>query len=404
VGQGFSAVRARLDFGRRAGFHHQDGNLEGTLERGELMHALRWSLTCLACLGLAALGCADRSPSPEKFADEEKEEPGAGPAPAAGGQGAEADAPPAPVEARSSEGLSPKLVEMQGLAQAGKFEDLVGALDPKEAQRLPEADRAALADIYHGAAERMLHKNKDVSFASLLCERGLGVQPEHAELLRLQIEIYMHPDMNLVDGAEELAERLVKLDPEAQRNQLLRGQVAFEQGEYEIAVRWLTRAARSGREHKGKHIEEAWKLLELAKGKVEETRSALSMTRELEGRMHKAKIVAQSHAAAEGKAHEPAIGEPMRPADDGAGLAGGGPVVLYMTKWCKYCRKTVELLQGLGVQFEQKDIERDQKALVEMMELAQREGVEVTGVPVLRVGNRLVVGYNQELIERLVKK
>ncbi|HSA23972.1 MAG TPA: glutaredoxin domain-containing protein, partial [Myxococcota bacterium] len=306
--------------------------------------------------------------------------------------------------AQPAEGLSPKVVEMQALAQAGKFEDLVGALEPKEAQRLGEQDKAALAEVYRVAADRMLFKNKDVAFASLLCERGLGVQPEHAELLRLQIEIYLHPDMNLVDGAEELAERLTKLDGENQRNQLLRGKVAFEQGEYEVAVTWLTKAARSGREQHGKHITEAWKLLDLAKGKVEETRSALSMTRELEGRLHKAKIVAQSHAA--DKAPEPAIGEPMRPDDGGAPAAegGGGPVVLYMTKWCKYCKKTAELLKSLDVKFEQKDIERDQQALVEMMELAQRAGVEVTGVPVLRVGARLVVGYNQELIERLVKK
>ena len=82
----------------------------------------------------------------------------------------------------------------------------------------------------------------------------------------------------------------------------------------------------------------------------------------------------------------------------------GGKVVLYMTKWCKYCKKTRELLKKLKVKFEEKDIEQDQKSLMKMMELAQQAGVEVTGVPVIQIGNRLVVGYNPNLIESMVNK
>jgi|GEM_PF-4745202 len=56
----------------------------------------------------------------------------------------------------------------------------------------------------------------------------------------------------------------------------------------------------------------------------------------------------------------------------------------------------------LAVHFEEKDIERDQAALVEMMQLAESKGVEVRGVPVVRVGAELVVGYNEARIKSLV--
>ncbi|HSA24706.1 MAG TPA: hypothetical protein P5076_24815, partial [Myxococcota bacterium] len=64
------------------------------------MHSLHWLSCAVACLGLLAQGCADRSPSPEKFADEDREAAGgankpAGPAKADGGAEA-APAEPAP--------------------------------------------------------------------------------------------------------------------------------------------------------------------------------------------------------------------------------------------------------------------------------------------------------------------
>jgi glutaredoxin len=365
----------------------------------------RWLMCSWLCLAWLAFGCADRSPAPEHFADDDREEKDTSARrevsfrPAPSEDASPSDDRPAPARP-PSDGAHPKVKAAAALAAEGKLEELVGAVEPKEAMALSEADRSTLADIYHRAADHMLNRNRDVSFASLFCERGLLVQPEHQGLLRLQIEIYMHPDMNLIDGAEELAVRLVRVDPEHQRNQLLRGKVAFEQGQYDQAVTWLTRAARSGRTQQSKEIEEAWKLLEMAKVKAEEMKAALSMTRELEVRLQRAKTIAQSHAAASPRQSEPPIGESLRPGGDEA----AGPITLYMTKWCKFCRQTADLLKGLNVKFEQKDIERDQAALVDLMELAQAQGVEVTGVPVLRMGNKLVVGFNPELIERMVKK
>ena len=183
-----------------------------------------------------------------------------------------------------------------------------------------------------------------------------------------------------------------EIDAESAENQLLRGKAAFEQGEYDVAVVYLKKAARVGRRKRGPVIEEAWKLLDLAKGKQQEIKAALSMTRELEAMMARAKKRGAKLPA------------PREPEDqDAAGLTGGN-VTLYMTRWCGYCRKARNLLQGMNVKFEEKDIEKDQAALMEMMRYAEDAGIEVTGVPVLRIGNQMIVGYNPQRIESLVEQ
>jgi glutaredoxin len=233
----------------------------------------------------------------------------------------------------------------------------------------------------------------------MYCERGLLLNPNHQGLLRLQIKNYLSHEMNLVGGAEELAVTLVKINAEEQENQLLRGKVAFEQGDYDEAVLWLKKAARSGRLQNSPDIQEAWKLLDMAKGKADELKSSLSMTKELELMMARVKTQA-------------AKGPPKVPAGDGDGGGGGdeavdpsgGKVVLYMTRWCKYCAKTRDLLKSLKVKFEEKDIEQNQEAMMELMNMAQAARVEVNGVPVVRIGNTLVVGYNPQRIENLIQQ
>ena len=71
---------------------------------------------------------------------------------------------------------------------------------------------------------------------------------------------------------------------------------------------------------------------------------------------------------------------------------------------CPHCEAvlnpSVKIL--MKVKYKKKDIEKDESALMEMMRHAREAGVEVTGVPVLRIGNKMVVGYNPQRIEMLV--
>ncbi len=343
-------------------------------------------LMVFLCSATLAAACADRSPSPGEFSDEGSEEE------TQAGKTVEPD----PAEVVLAEGVNVKLAKAKKLLDEKKFEDLVGLIEPAESQALPGPDRRLLANIYHAAAEKVLRKRKDVAFSSMFCERGLLVAPNHQGLLRLQVRNYMHPDMNLVSGAEELVEKLVKLDPDDLENQFLRGNVAFEQADWDAAVFWFRKSARVGRTQGGKIIDESWKLLELAKGRQEEMSSALSMTRELEMRMKRARIIAQSTAV---KDDEGSAGGSAGPASP-----SGGRIVLYMTRWCKFCNKTRKLLKSLNVKFTERDIEKDQAALMEMMQAAQAAGTEVRGVPVVQIGSKLVVGYNEDLITSLVNK
>jgi glutaredoxin len=282
------------------------------------------------------------------------------------------------------------LQKAQDLLKKNKFEDLLGAFEPDQVEGMTPQERSVLADLFHDAAFRLKERFKNISFSSLYCERGLMLAPRHQPLLRLQIENYLHPEMKLFGGAEELAEKLLVIDPDSAHNQLLRGKAAFEQGEYDVAVLWLKKAARVGRRKRGAVIEEAWKLLDLARGKQQEINAALSMTRELEAMIARAKKRGAKLAAA------------PEPETAAAAVPSGGNITLYMTRWCGYCRKARGLLKSLKVKFEEKDIEKDQSALMELMRCAEDAGVEVTGVPVLRIGNKMVVGYNPQRIESLV--
>jgi glutaredoxin len=296
-----------------------------------------------------------------------------------------------PAEGTAGSGLV-DLAKARDLLKNNKYEDLLGVFEPGQVEQMTPEERNVLAEVFYEAAVRLKKQFKNVSFSSMYCERGLMLVAQHQPLLRLQVRNYLHPEMKLFGGAEELADKLLTIDGDSAENQLLRGKAAFEQGEYGIAVVWLKKAARVGRRKRGPVIEQAWKLLDLAKGKQQEIKSALSMTRELEAIMARAKKRGIK------------IDPKKPPPDRGAANLSGGSITLYVTRWCGYCRKARSLLKGMNVKFEEKDIEKDQSALMEMMRHAENAGIEVTGVPVLRIGNQMVVGYNPQRIESLVAK
>ncbi len=72
-------------------------------------------------------------------------------------------------------------------------------------------------------------------------------------------------------------------------------------------------------------------------------------------------------------------------------------IVIYTTSWCGYCAKMVKELEGLGVDFSNRDIERDRSARDELVDL-----VGSTGVPVTVVDGQVIRGYNPALLRKLV--
>jgi glutaredoxin len=84
--------------------------------------------------------------------------------------------------------------------------------------------------------------------------------------------------------------------------------------------------------------------------------------------------------------------------DRQASAAERAPVILYMTDWCGWCRKTRALLHEIEADFEEVDIEKSDEGRREYEEKSGGRG----GVPLLDIGGTIVRGYDEPRIRRLV--
>ncbi|RME26869.1 MAG: hypothetical protein D6806_05545 [Deltaproteobacteria bacterium] len=82
----------------------------------------------------------------------------------------------------------------------------------------------------------------------------------------------------------------------------------------------------------------------------------------------------------------------------------GADVIIYKTSWCTFCKKAAEYLRSRNVAFQEKDIEKDAGAAAELAEKLRRNGLSHQGVPVLDIGGRLVLGFDRERIDYLLKE
>jgi glutaredoxin len=80
--------------------------------------------------------------------------------------------------------------------------------------------------------------------------------------------------------------------------------------------------------------------------------------------------------------------------------------ILFSTRWCPHCRTARAFLEQKGVPFLEKDVESDPRAQALLRELGKKQGIPenmLTSVPILYVGGKLVLGFNQREVERLIK-
>ena len=75
-----------------------------------------------------------------------------------------------------------------------------------------------------------------------------------------------------------------------------------------------------------------------------------------------------------------------------------GPVELYVTSWCGYCKKMERSLAEKGVSFVKYDIEKDADANRRFKEFGG------AGVPLVNVGGKIVRGYNPDYVLQLLKR
>lgn len=74
-------------------------------------------------------------------------------------------------------------------------------------------------------------------------------------------------------------------------------------------------------------------------------------------------------------------------------------VTIYSTPTCHFCNMAKEYFNENGVKYEAFDVASDMEKRKEMMEKSGQ-----MGVPVIVIGNEVVVGFNKPLIEDLLAK
>jgi glutaredoxin-like YruB-family protein len=77
----------------------------------------------------------------------------------------------------------------------------------------------------------------------------------------------------------------------------------------------------------------------------------------------------------------------------------GHEVTLYTTSWCGWCNKTRSWLDGKGIRYTDKDVERDSDAADEMRDLVGGD----SGVPVVVIDGEVIRGFDQQRMKELLE-
>jgi len=74
-------------------------------------------------------------------------------------------------------------------------------------------------------------------------------------------------------------------------------------------------------------------------------------------------------------------------------------VIVYSTPTCPWCAKAKQFLDNHNVPYRNVDVTSDQAGLEEMQRISGQ-----MGVPVIKADDTVVVGFDQEKLQELVKK
>ncbi|MEK7542547.1 MAG: glutaredoxin domain-containing protein [Patescibacteria group bacterium] len=72
-------------------------------------------------------------------------------------------------------------------------------------------------------------------------------------------------------------------------------------------------------------------------------------------------------------------------------------VTIYTTPTCVYCRAAKEFFGEHNVQYEEKDVARDEQAREDMISKSGQ-----MGVPVIEVNGEIVIGFDEPKLSRLL--
>ncbi len=257
--------------------------------------------------------------------------------------------------------------------------DLDGVLFALGDLKLPDSDKGAAADVL-GAAAFQAWDKKDPIFALQFAQMALRLNPDHAQALDVGARACLAQQQ--FDPAEKYADRLLEVSPRAEAR-LLRAEIALQQGEWQKVVTLVKKIdpkalASDDRAHLAKLLETATKEL---RERQEGLEQAIKMQKQLE-------------AAAERAKREPPTARESAP-------RARPPVVLYGTSWCGYCKAAARWLRQRGVDFVERDIEKDEAAAAELERKKRASGRSGSGVPWIDVGGTLIQGFDRRALEEL---
>ena len=76
---------------------------------------------------------------------------------------------------------------------------------------------------------------------------------------------------------------------------------------------------------------------------------------------------------------------------------GPGEVVLYSTSWCGWCRKTMAWLDEHGIEYENRDIEKNDAWRDELIEKTGK-----TSIPMVEIDGEVIQGYDPDRMDALL--
>lgn len=75
-------------------------------------------------------------------------------------------------------------------------------------------------------------------------------------------------------------------------------------------------------------------------------------------------------------------------------MADTPTVKVYSTSWCGFCKQAMAYFDSIKVNYEEVDVEKDQKAAEAMVEKTGQ-----MGVPVIEIGDTVIIGYDRPKID-----
>jgi glutaredoxin-like YruB-family protein len=73
-------------------------------------------------------------------------------------------------------------------------------------------------------------------------------------------------------------------------------------------------------------------------------------------------------------------------------------VILFSTPTCSWCRRTKDYFRKNRIRFREIDVSKDERAMRDVVRMTGQ-----MGVPVVLIGNRPIVGFNKQEIDKLLQ-